>query len=116
MQKSEQRMRCTGSERKAEAVPFNSFDLLRNFFIVEATRQTNKIIEVAQREKLVDFQTSNNPNEVISFEGSRTRNARVEVTQSNFPLSRLAKSQIEKQIDFLCSIKGAMGKMKNEIA
>lgn len=37
-------MRCTVevNDRKTEAVPFNSFDLLRNFSFIEAARPTNK--------------------------------------------------------------------------
>lgn len=39
--KSEQRMRdASGSEQhKTEAIPYDSFDLLRNFFIVETGEQ-----------------------------------------------------------------------------
>jgi hypothetical protein len=56
-EKSEQRMKdASGSEQhKTEAMPYDSFDLLHNFFIVEVGEQQVSFA-VATKKKLVDFE------------------------------------------------------------
>lgn len=91
-QKSEQRMRdASGSEQhKTEAIPYDSFDLLRNFFIVEVGEQQVSFAVAQQKNLLISepcFKKVNfSPSRVVWAHAISCHSREM---NDNFPLFRL---------------------------